>query len=65
LKYGIRIKGKLDNNGFFVESELRSVLSEHIGIGNAKTLTFNTFAEAEQYAKTNNLTDYNVETIRE
>jgi hypothetical protein len=63
MKYGIKIKGKLDNNGFYAENGLKSVLSEHTGPSNIRPLSFETQAEAELYAQSLELKNYTVQGI--
>lgn len=63
MKYGIKIKGKLDNDGFYVENRIRSILSEHTGHDNEKPLLFDSCSEAEIYAQNLELKNYSVEVV--
>lgn len=63
IKYGIKLRGKLDNNGFFTEGGLRSIISEHTGPANERVLEFDSISDAEIYAQNHELRNYNIEAI--
>lgn len=63
IKYGIKLKGKLEHNGFYVETNLKSVISEFIGMKSVIPLEFKSIAEAEVYAQNHEFKNYNIEAI--
>ena len=63
MKYGIRLKGKVEHGGFYVVPRPKSTISEHTGQDNEKPLTFDTVADAEVYAQEHEFRNYHVEPV--
>lgn len=63
MEYGIKLKNKLTEGGFYAEPTPRSMLSEHVGPGSQKVLTFKTQADAEVYAQNHEISNYTIERV--
>jgi hypothetical protein len=63
MKYGIKLKGKLTDGGFYSDPSVRSSISEYVSPKSVKTLEFNSIADAELYAQNHELKNYDIEVI--